>query len=296
MKFLLNCLGNWANDYSLIEKAVIKADKVGFDGVLMPDHYMWHPALNPGPIIERPDRNVTLETWTTLSFLAAKTENINLGSMVTPIPFRPPSMLAKRLSTLDVLSNGRVMLGVGAGWVRGEFDGYSKWNEAKDRVKKTAEGIDLIIKLWTENEVNFEGDYYNAKGAVLEPKPIQKPHPKLLFGGFGNQMLKLAGRFGDIVFVPPPPPGFPYEEGFVNGKTKVLKSAEKYNRADKINFAAGEPGPDTRMRESDFGFLSKQIESASKLGTSYFLVVLPRNSMLIESIEKFAKDILLSFK
>jgi len=296
VKFFLNCLGNWANDYSLIEQAVIKADQVGFDGVQMPDHYMWHPALNPGPFIERPDRNVTLETWTALTYLAAKTKNVSLGTMVTPIPLRPPSMLAKRLATLDVLSKGRVILGVGAGWVRGEFDAYSEWSEGKTRVAKTQEGIELMIKLWTENEVNFEGKYYKAKGATLEPKPIQKPHPKLLFGGFGRQMLKLAGKFADIAFIPPPPPDRPFEESFLMAKTMVLKAAEENNRIDKISIAAGEPGPDTRMPVLDLRMLSKQIEGAIKLGAKYYLVVIPRNKMLVDNIEKFAKEIIPTFK
>jgi alkanesulfonate monooxygenase SsuD/methylene tetrahydromethanopterin reductase-like flavin-dependent oxidoreductase (luciferase family) len=296
MKFFLNCLGNWANDYPIIEKAVLKADQTGFDGILMPDHYMWHPALNPGPMIKRPDRNVTLETWTALTYLAAKTANVSLGTMVTPIPFRPPSMLAKRLSTLDVLSNGRVVLGVGAGWVRGEFDGYSEWSEGKTRVEKTKEGIELMIKLWTEDKVNFEGKFYKSKGAILEPKPIQKPHPKLLFGGFGKRMLKLAGKYANIAFIPPPPPGRPFEESFMMAKTLVLKSAEENNRNNEISFAGGEPGPDTFIPEFDLKMISKQIELANNLGAKYYLVVMPRNDLLIKNIESFAKEIIPSFK
>jgi alkanesulfonate monooxygenase SsuD/methylene tetrahydromethanopterin reductase-like flavin-dependent oxidoreductase (luciferase family) len=296
MKFFLNCLGNWANDYSIIEQAVLKADQTGFDGVLMPDHYMWHPALNPGPIIERPDRNTTLETWTALTYLAAKTKNVSLGTLVTPIPFRPPSMLAKRLATLDVLSKGRVILGVGAGWVRGEFDGYGVWSDGKTRVKKTQEGLELMIKLWTQDQVDFNGEYYKAKGAMLEPKPKQKPYPKLLFGGFGRKMLKLAGKYGDIVFVPPPPPDKPFEEGFKMAKSIVLKTAKENNRLDKISLAAGGPGPDTHMPIFDLRMLSKQIEDAVKLGANHYLVVIPRNEMLSNNIETFAKELIPSFR
>ena len=250
----------------------------------------------PGPIIERPDRNSTLESWTALTYLAGKTKNISLGTMVTPIPFRPPSMLAKRLSTLDVLSNGRVILGVGAGWVRGEFDGYSQWSEGKTRVEKTKEGIELMIKLWTENEVNFEGKFYHTKGAILDPKPIQKPHPKLLFGGFGRRMLKLAGKYANIAFIPPPPPDRPFEEGFNMAKALVLKTAEENNRSDKISIAAGDPGPDTRNPVFDLNMFLKQIEFADKLGAQYYLVVIPRNNMLVKNIESFAEKIIPSFK
>jgi alkanesulfonate monooxygenase SsuD/methylene tetrahydromethanopterin reductase-like flavin-dependent oxidoreductase (luciferase family) len=73
--------------------------------------------------------------------LAAKTEKIRLGTLVTPIPFRPPSMLAKMVSTLDVISNGRTVFGIGAGWSQTEFEGYSSWDEPKIRVDKTIEGL-----------------------------------------------------------------------------------------------------------------------------------------------------------
>ena len=84
----------------------------------------------------------TLDTWISLAYLASKTENIRLGTLVTPIPFRSPSILAKMISTLDTISQGRVVLGVGAGWSQAEFEGYSEWNEPKIRVDKTEEGLE----------------------------------------------------------------------------------------------------------------------------------------------------------
>ncbi len=229
MEFVLGGLGNWHNDYKQVADMILQADQLGFDGALLPDHYMWGTM---GGRINRPDRYKTVETWITLSYLAAKTENIKLGTLVTPIPFRPPGMMAKMVATLDNLSNGRVIFGVGAGWSQEEFDGYSEWNSNKVRVDKTQEGLELMLKLWTEDEVTFDGSYYNAEKAVLDPKPIQKPYPNLLFGGSGNRMLALAGRYGNIVFIPPR--GGP--QAVEEGRQKVLKSAKKYNREDKIAF------------------------------------------------------------
>jgi len=184
LKFFIHPgLRNLFKDLELITNTIIEADKLGFDGAVMPDHYMWG-TRNRG---KSPDDYITLETWITLSYLVAKTEKIRLGTLVTPIPFRPPSILAKMLSTHDVLSNGRVVLGVGAGWSQEEFEGYSEWNEPKVRVDKTKEGLELMIKLWTQKEVTFEGKYYRAKAAVLKPKPVQKPYPQLLFGGRGDR-------------------------------------------------------------------------------------------------------------
>jgi alkanesulfonate monooxygenase SsuD/methylene tetrahydromethanopterin reductase-like flavin-dependent oxidoreductase (luciferase family) len=288
LKFFLGGLGNWFNDFGLVKEAILEADKLGFDGALIPDHYMW------GEIewMKRPDTNVTLESWIALTYLAAKTEQIHLGTIVTPIPFRPPGILAKMISMIDVLSNGRIVLGVGAGWSQVEFEGYSEWNEPKIRVDKTEEGIELITKLWTQDKVTFEGKYYRAKDAILEPKPVQKPYPLLLFGGQGDRMLKLAGQYADICFIPPFPGGSSFEEG----KEKVLRSAEKANRHDKIAFMKGSMVPGFSMGPFDSKELIKSVEAAKEAGASYYQVSFPRNEEYIASLGKFAKEVMPSFK
>ncbi|MFX0028583.1 MAG: LLM class flavin-dependent oxidoreductase, partial [Candidatus Hermodarchaeota archaeon] len=232
MKFILGGLGNWYNNYAFIEEAVIEADKCGFDGAILPDHYMW------GEIPwrrQRTDSNRTLETWITITYLLAKTEKIKIGTLVTPIPFRPPGVLAKMVSTADVLSGGRAMLGVGAGWSQIEFEGYSEWSSPNVRVDKAYEGIDLIIQLWTKDKVNFKGKYYQAKGAILDPKPLQKPYPSLIFGSRGTRMLKLTGQYGNICFIPSWSGSDPEKM-----KQIINESAEFYNRTDKLAFMAGE--------------------------------------------------------
>ena len=108
MKFFLTGLGNLYENTESITKGIIAADQHGFSGALMPDHYMWGNEI--GHKMENP--YVTLETWTYLTYIAGKTENIHLGTLVTPLPFRHPGVLAKRLSTLDNLSRGRVILGL----------------------------------------------------------------------------------------------------------------------------------------------------------------------------------------
>ncbi|MHA2322708.1 MAG: LLM class flavin-dependent oxidoreductase [Candidatus Thorarchaeota archaeon] len=287
MKFMLGGLGNWFNDFELVKNAILEADKLGYDGALMPDHYMWGDMGGRGPM-SRPDANVTMETWITLAFLAAKTEQIHLGTMVTPIPFRPPGLIAKMLSTLDILSNGRVIAGIGAGWSQVEFEGYSEWNKSKKRVDKTHEGLKLILELWTKDKVDFDGKFYKAKGAVLEPKPVQKPYPKLLFGSRGSRMLKLSGTYGDIIFLPPFGDYDPLE-----ARTTVMQAAEKANRADKIGFMAGSM---MGQRITDTDELVKAIEAAKEAGDKYYLVSLPRDESGIETIRKFAQEVMPSFK
>ena len=274
MRFFLTSGGNWFKQLALIKEAFVEADSLGFDGALMQDHYMW------GTRVNRTDANATLEAWVTLAYLAAKTESIRLGTIVTPIPFRPPSILAKMLSTLDILSNGRVILGVGAGWSQDEFEGYSEWNEPKVRVDKTKEGLELMIKLWTENEVTFDGKYYQARAAVLEPKPVQKPYPQLLFGGRGDRMLKLAGRYADICYIMSQfqPPGVSEEM-----REKVLNAAKKANRVDKVAFMTGAMGS---HRPYDSMEYSQRVEEAIETGASYYLTAFPQ--IELEFIKKQA--------
>src|SRR5213593_336899 len=223
VRFILSGLGNWSPSWKLIEQAVPLADKLGFWGAVLPDHYMWG---------ENRGGDSTLETWTALTYLAARTKKIKLGTLVTPIPFRPPGILAKTVSTFDLLSSGRTVLGVGAGWSQTEFEGYSVWDPPKIRVEKTEEGLQLILKLWQEPKVDFNGKYYHAKEAVLEPKPVQKPHPPLLFGGTGTRMLRMAGKYGDICMISP------FGNAILGRRKRVvLDEAKRHNRATKVSFA-----------------------------------------------------------
>ncbi|MDA4129450.1 MAG: LLM class flavin-dependent oxidoreductase [Thaumarchaeota archaeon] len=276
MKFILQA-GNWFREWSTIEKAVPEADQLGFWGFVMPDHYMW--GSNRGG-------NSTLEAWIALTFLAAKTEKIRLGTVVTPIPFRPPGMMAKEISTIDLLSKGRAVLGVGAGWSQTEFDGYSKWEEPRVRVDKTIEGVDLILELWTsKHSVNFKGKYYEALGAVLEPKPLQKPHPPLLFGGVGRRMLNVAGKYADICLVPSWT-----RLGLSKSREIVKESAKRYLREDQISFASisfSRDGYDQRVIE-------KEISVSKDGGDEYFIIGFPKDRY-IETMHEFAKNIMPSF-
>ncbi|MGC1583433.1 MAG: LLM class flavin-dependent oxidoreductase, partial [Candidatus Acidiferrales bacterium] len=234
LKFLV-IGGNQYREWKSIMGAVTVADQLGYWGFVMPDHYMLAPEWGG---------NSTLDTWIALTYLASKTEKIRLGTLVTPIPLRPPAILAKMIATLDIISNGRVVVGIGAGWSQTEFEGYSEWNDPRVRVNKTKEGLELMIKLWLDydsksktdaNPISFQGKYYHSKNAVLAPKPVQKPYPKLLFGGTGLRMLKLAGIYSDICCIPNWINSG--NDSYENAKEIVLDTARKYNREDKISFA-----------------------------------------------------------
>ncbi len=288
MKFLLGGLGNWYNDYPSIKEMVLEADNYDFEACLMPDHYMW--GMRENARMNRPDNYRTVDTWVAMSYLAGKTEHIKLGTLVTPVPFRPPAMMAKMVATLDNLSNGRVIFGVGAGWSRDEFDGYSEWVPDKIRVDRTKEGLELMLKLWTSKDpVTFEGNHYKTTKAVVDPQPIQKPYPPLLFGGSGNRMLSMAGQYGDLIFVPPW--GDPSQ--FKEKKDRVLRSAKKNNRENKLNFVGGMIGGGPKVENiKDY---TEIIESAKTEGNKYFMISFNRDTDGLKLMKEFAKEIIPSF-
>ena len=280
MKFILS-LSNWYRNWELVSAAAIRADELGFWGLAMPDHYLRAQGRD----------DATLDSWIGLCHLASKTSAIHVGTMVTPIPFRPPAILAKMVSTVDVISMGRTFLGVGAGWSRREFEAYSEWNEPSVRVAKTEEGLRLILDFWTKDKVEFQGKYYHAIGGVLEPKPIQKPHPPLLFGGLSRRMLQLAGKYGDIVFLPPLD-----RLSFIEAKDIVLRAAKESKRTTKFSFASdspvdkGEQGPPKYDLDR---FRSAALE-AEKNECGYFVLSIPENG-LIDSVNDFARNVMSSF-
>ena len=142
----------------------------------------------------------TLECWTALSALAAETTRIRLTPLVLANIYRPPALLARMASTLDVISGGRLELGIGAGG--GEADhvasGYP-FPSTPVRVRMMEEAIELIRRLWAVEEVSFEGRYYSVSHAVTEPKPVQRPHPPILVGGHGEtHLLRAAATYADI--------------------------------------------------------------------------------------------------
>jgi len=279
MKFLIAGLGNFYRAWKLLEHVVPVADELGFYGLLIPDHFMWDWK-------DMPDRNSTLDAWTALSYLAAKTKKLKLGTLVTPIPFRPPGILAKIVATLDVISSGRAMLGVGAGWSQTEFDGYSEWTDSKTRVDKTEEGVQLILKLWKEASVDFHGKFYNAKKAVLDPKPVQKPHPPLLFGGVNPRMLRLAGKYGDMCFIPPW-----VQTPFTKAKSIVDMEAKSAGRQHKLEYGAGSP----MIRGAfDMKTLEKSIQTAVDDGCRFYVTPFPQDDY-VAKMREFARDVMPSF-
>ena len=164
--------------YSIIRDIVLECENLGYNSFWLDDHLMY----NDWPI---------LECWTTLSALAANTSKIRLGTMVTCNMHRNPAMLAKSAATLDVISGGRLELGIGAGVQEREHMAYGfGFPKFSDRVERLSEALQVMKQLWTLEKASFQGKHYTLSDAVCEPKPIQKPHPPITVGGSSELLLR----------------------------------------------------------------------------------------------------------
>lgn len=172
-----------------------EAEKLGFDSAWVFDHLM--------PITG--DKNEPcLEAWTLLGALAAHTQTIRIGALVTGNTYRNPALLAKMATTVDHISNGRLNLGIGAGWFEPEHRAYGfPFYSAQERADRLGEALEVISKLWSAEHPSFSGKYYTLTDAPFAPKPIQKPHPPIVIGGQGKKwIMPLVARWADGWNVP----------------------------------------------------------------------------------------------
>lgn len=136
-----------------------------------------------------------LEGWTALSALARDTTTLRLGTSVLCNSYRHPAVLAKMAATLDVISEGRLDLGLGAGWFQREFEAYGiPFPPVGERVSALAESLEVIKSVWTEDYPTFAGRFYSIDGALCDPRPVQTPHPPLWVGGEGDRVQRIAAR------------------------------------------------------------------------------------------------------
>jgi F420-dependent oxidoreductase-like protein len=140
-----------------------------------------------------------LECWTTLATLSSLTTRIRLGTMVLCSSFRNPALLAKMAATLDVISGGRLEFGIGAGVQKEEHIAYGMpFPEARIRIERMKEAVEIIKKMWTEEKASYKGKHYEINEAICEPKPVQKPHPPITIGGGGEKLtLKVTAQYAD---------------------------------------------------------------------------------------------------
>ncbi len=168
--------------------AAVEFDRLGFHSVWVCDHLYGVPMPNL-PI---------LEAWSELAAVAAVTERVELGTLVTPPFFRNPAVLAKQVATIDNIAGGRVIVGLGSGWFASEFEGYGvPFPPVGQRLEALEESCEILKRMWTEERVTFHGKHARVDDVMCEPKPVRRP-PILIGGGGERVLLRIAAKHADI--------------------------------------------------------------------------------------------------
>ena len=180
--------------------AAREAEALGFESIWMSEHLVL-PTTMRGQLIpgeEHPPIPASLpilEPVSVLTHIAAVTERVKLGTFVYLLAIRHPFVGARAFATLDVVSNGRALAGVGVGWLETEWEAAGM--DPRTRGRRLDESIDVTRRLWTEETVEHHGEFYDFDPVMFEPKPVQKPHPPIIVGGESERALRRAARFGD---------------------------------------------------------------------------------------------------
>ncbi|HEX9667746.1 MAG TPA: LLM class F420-dependent oxidoreductase [Thermodesulfobacteriota bacterium] len=279
--------GKYAQKESIL--AIAKsAEDLGFDSLWVSDHIVI-------PESHKGFGDVFYEPLTTLSFVAAKTRVIQLGTSVIILPYRNPIVLAKMISTLDVLSGGRVILGVGVGWLKEEFDALRVCYEERGSI--TDEYIYVLKNLWSNEEPGYRGKYYNFSNIKFFPKPIQKPHPPIWIGGNGLAALRRAITLGNGWH----PVGLTPSE--IEEKTGALGELQTKIRSSNFVislrknlqiYKSGKKKPDVREPLRDTPeMIARSIEKYYESGVSHlvFQILGGEFKDIIHTMEFFSTDI-----
>jgi len=229
------------------------AEDAGFTLLTMMDHWFQMEGFAP-------PQEPMLEGYTSLGFVAGKTRRLTLGLMVTGVTYRHPGLLAKIVTALDVLSEGRAMFGIGAAWYQREHEGLGvPYPPISERFERLEETLQICRQMWSDNDGPYEGKYYQLAETICSPRPIQTPGPTILIGGGGEKKtLRLVARYGDAcnLFA------LGYDE--VSRKLDVLKAhceteGRDYDEIKKTMNFAGDP------RDDIDGFL-RDMERYATLG------------------------------
>ncbi|HVL32720.1 MAG TPA: TIGR03560 family F420-dependent LLM class oxidoreductase [Actinomycetota bacterium] len=252
------------------------AEDADFDGIWVFDHFKALYADPKGPC---------LEGWTLLAALAAVTDRVRLGALVTGMTYRHPSVLAAEAVTVDHVSNGRLELGLGASWFQREHDELGiEFPATPERIERLDEGVQVMRLLMTSDDVSFDGHHYRLRNATYRPRPIQQPHPPIWIGASGEQlMLPLVGRLADAWH------SFGSVEVLSRRWNIVREHAERAGRDPRSilrssSLSLSEPWNEVR----------RTIETCAEAGIEYLVVSFPSEGH--SHLERFVADVVPDFR
>lgn len=278
-------LGAFTNPDS-IERLATTVEAAGFESLWTGEHVVLiDPQEAPSPV---PPHSQFVDTVATLAFLAAKTEKIKIGSGIILLPQRSPIVLAKELAAIDVLSKGRLLFGVGVGYVPGEFEALGIPYE--ERGPRTSEHIEVIRTLWTQEQPSFDGEFTKFSGIQSRPLPVQKPHPPIHLGGMSMPAYRRAvaqcdGWYGFFQ-------NLEATEVALNNLEDAAKKIERPAGFGKLEISITPPGPvdaDMARRYEDLGVdrlvLMRGFEDMSGSGSE---------DVAIQFVEEMSRELALT--
>jgi len=261
------------------------AEAAGFDAAFVFDHFM---GIMPGT----PEQERHQEAWTLLAALAARTRRLRVGLLVNSCTYRHPAIVAKMAATVDQISGGRLILGLGAGWMEREHKAYGiPFHTKAGRARRLGEYVEVINALFVQERVTYSGKYFQLKDAVLEPKPVQKPHPPILIGGSGKKIvLPIVAKYAQMWHF-----GIPSKEPaevkqFTAAFDDLCRSLGR-NPAEVVK-ATSFFVPNTEQTAKDVRALLPGLIAA---GITYF-VLLPPADNNVGLLQKFAREFFPEFR
>ena len=285
-----------------------RAESLGFDSVWVSDHIIlprkvdsFYPYVADGVATFRPDEDY-YDPLATLNFLAGCTQKIRLGTHVLILPYRNPVLTAKMLSTLDVLSGGRVILGAGVGWMEEEFQALGLDTYAQ-RGAVTDEYIQLFKELWTKDNPEFHGEHYQLSESGFQPKPVQNPPPPIWIGGHTNPAIRRAAKYGDgWMPIGLRPPAILEPEELAEKIARLRRLTVRAGRPEdavSLCFSTGvnfdnSPGATRRMMSGRAEQIAADLRQYQDLGVRNFILGFPGDSVaaLDEAMEQFSKQVM----
>lgn len=276
-----------------------------YDSIWVYDHFHTVPRI---------EQEAVFECWTITAALARDTRRVKVGQMVACVGYRNPALLAKTASTIDVLSHGRLYCGIGAGWYEHEWRAYGYgFPETRDRMRAFREATTIIVKMWTETTPTFEGEYYHIRGAINEPRGVQRPHPSLWIGGSGEQVtLKLVARYGNACNIGGSPETIRHKLGVLREHCEKLgRNYDDIIKSSNVNLVLLKPGADiasaTEKARATYGWSVEQMQQNAIVGTSeqvvarlqaladagvnYFITYFPRVAYDHTPLYQFAEEV-----
>jgi probable F420-dependent oxidoreductase len=301
--FYLPTRGQTATPEAL-ETLVQRGESLGFASVMIADHLVFPVSIKsryPYTVSgDFPGHGDVLDQLALMTFVAAKTKRLRLVTSVMIVPYRNPVLTAKALATIDVLSKGRVTLGVGVGWMREEFEALGA-PDFDRRGAVTDEYLRIFKTLWTESPASFAGQFYRFDALRCQPQPVQKPHPPIWVGGHSKPALRRAAQFGDGWHPVGANPAVPLPPAELRALLDELhRLTETYGRDPKsltISYKApvydlGEPllGPrgERRPFSGGAGQIADDIVTYARLGVSEIVFDF-RSESLAESLDRMER-------